>query len=262
MICKNCGQDNQEGKFCQSCGANLAGDSNEETAAVVETHGDNTHHSSQTEKESNLNEYLEKTKDISKTYFSYFTRVLKSPLTESQTIRKEEFVNGIITIVLYALLIPLMAYLSLGSARHYMASPFFNVFFKPALGYTVFIFLIAGFSFLAIQLGKAKADIKDVIARFGALLVPFIVIFVIAFILALLQTGFYAVVLSLGLMGSIMAVPPLVIYSYKKDVKGGLDTLYGVLLTYILTSITLGIMSAILIENILGNFGGLFNHLW
>lgn len=259
MLCKNCGKINEEGKFCESCGTKLEGDSIEEVASTTEAPVEQNTQSSHTASETNVNEYLDKAKHISKTYFSYFVKILKSPLSESQNIRKEEFVNGVITIALYALLIPLMVYLSLGSDRQYLHSPFLNVLLKPTIGYAVFIFLIAGFSFLAVQLGRVKVDIKDVISRFGALLVPFVAFFALGFILALLQIELFAIALSLGLMGGIMAVPPLVIQSFKKNVSGGLDAVYGIILTYILIGITLGVMSAILIDNIIGNFGGFLN---
>lgn len=261
MQCKECGKINEEGKFCESCGAKLESDGTQESAAT--TYTQETQATPQVEVNQSTqqsNEYVDKAKDISKTYFSYFLRILKSPLSESQNIRKEEFTNGVITIALYALFIPFMIYLNLGGdGRYYIDSPFLNIILKPAIGYAVFIFLIAGFIFIAVQLGNVKANIKDVIARFGALLVPFVGFFVIGFVLALLQIGAFAIPLFIGIMGSTLAVPPLVIQSFKEKVKGGLDAVYGIILTYTLTFITLGIMSAILVESLMRSFGGMFN---
>lgn len=265
MVCKECGKINEDGKFCEACGAKLETGEEQESVATAQqtptTSQTTTNNTTQESAETNNNEYVDKAKDISKTYFSYFLRILKSPLSESQNIRREEFINGVITIVLYALFIPLMIYLSLGSeARNWMfESPFLDILLKPTIGYAVFIFLIAAFVFIAVQLGNVKVSIKDVIARFGALLVPFVAFFVVGFVLALLQTGAFAIPLSIGVMGSTLAAPALVIQSFKENVKGGLDAVYGVILAYILTLITFGIMSAILIESMMRSFDGMFN---
>ncbi|MEH7307261.1 hypothetical protein V7137_19510, partial [Neobacillus drentensis] len=56
---------------------------------------------------------LESAKKISKMYFGYFVEVLKRPYASSKAVGEENFVNAIITIILYSLIIPFMLYFGL-----------------------------------------------------------------------------------------------------------------------------------------------------
>lgn len=243
MHCPRCNQPVEGGKFCEHCGASLA---------VGEVPGAAQTPQAQTVPPAQPNKQLEAAKNISKLYFGFFLSVLKKPYTVATKVGSEQFTNGLITVILYAIFIPLMLYMSLGDYRAWMDSPFLNIIVKPTMGYTVFLLLIATYIFFAIKLGKVNAGFKDVIARFGTFLVPFVAMFALALIAAILQMEvLMLLLLMIGFMGSIYLVPPFVISSFKGDSENGLDTVYGTLMVYIFIFITIVVMSGILFSVIL-----------
>lgn len=267
MNCPNCNHTSDGGKFCGNCGAPLSSSTHSEIATNGPTIAT---------QQPQPNAYFQSTKTVSTMYFNFFLQVLKKPYASSQSVGGEHFVNAIITIILYAIFIPLIIYFGVKSFMNgisdatggifgntYSMGPSFTDFvLKPMFGYAVFILLVATFVFAAIMLGKIEVTYKSVIARFGSFLIPFLALFVVALILSIFNAKIYIFLFLLGFIGSIFIVPPLVIASYKKETQGGLDTIYGTLLTYILTFITLAIMTNVLFgalkSILLGGTGGFF----
>ena len=197
------------------------------------------------------NRYIESTKEISKMYFSYFLQVLKQPYASTKNVGAEHSVNGIITMVLYAFLIPFTLYFFIKNASSGIDSflgnctisvPFGEVVLKPTLAFAIFIFLIFIFTFVSIKLGRSEATFQEALARFGSLLIPIVAILLVSLIMSILNIKLFIVVLLLGILGSIFLVPALVIVSYKKNSSDGVDVFYGSFITYILTFIALAIM--------------------
>lgn len=280
MICPNCQHQNDGGNFCEKCGTKLTGNVNPEVAASSET--SNRSFVSQTPTVNNVpnsnaipNQYLEKTKNVSKLYFSYFMHVLKKPYANSQSVGGEHFLNAIITMILYSLIIPLIFYFGLkgllsnindfGSALFgeevAVNPPFFDVVIKPTFAFVIFILLVAIITFAAVKLGRINASFKEVISRFGSFLIPIVIILAVALIFSILKIEFFLVVLLLGFIGSIFLVPPLVIASFKKDTQVGMDVIYGSLVTYVFTFIVIRVMGDILFESLKNAFGDLFGIL-
>lgn len=237
MNCIECGKNNQDGaKFCEGCGTKLV--SQEEnvvgTAAYKEVAA--TTASQNPSAVGNGQVYIEKGKVISRLYFSYFMSVLKKPVETSEKIDKNELINGIITIALFALMIPLMTYFGLKSAvQNSFYTPeisFSAVVIKPFFSLFIFIALVGVIIFGAVKLGKSSAGILDVIARLGAFLVVPTALLAVALVISLIGSYWFALFLFLGLMGFSFIIP-LIVYSLKREVKTGLDAFYCTFLTYI-----------------------------
>ncbi|WP_246041863.1 hypothetical protein [Robertmurraya kyonggiensis] len=208
----------------------------------------------------NGQQYLEKGKTISKLYFSYFLSVLKSPVPTAERIGKKELTNGIITIVLFALMIPLMTFFGLkGLLEDSFYSPdvsFSAVVLKPFFTLVVILALIAVIIFGVIKLGKSPASLLDVISRLGAFLVVPTALLFIALIISLIGSVFFAVFLILGLVGASLIIP-LIVYSFKREINKGLDTFYCTFLVYIgiaILFVVLGEQAFYEIENMINNF--------
>ncbi|MBU8906519.1 zinc ribbon domain-containing protein [Desertibacillus haloalkaliphilus] len=245
MNCPNCDHLNDGGKFCVKCGTKLVS----EPAASYQPAPNQPQVTYQSQPSvTQQNQHLEQAKQISKSYWGFFIKVLKKPYSESQTVGGEQFVNAMITVAIYALFIPLMIYFGFKDYLSYMDSPFVSFVVKPTLAYAVFILLVASFTFVALKLGKVNVGYKDVLSRFGTILIPFVGLFAVALVLSLLQVEFFLLLLVIGFIGSIFTVPPLVISSFKKGSHEGLDVVYGTILTYIATIITVGMMSDMLFE--------------
>lgn len=266
MICPNCSHENEGGKFCENCGAPL----NAGNGVTVPETGTQT-------ASTQASKYLESTKKISKMYFSYFMQVLKQPYASSRSVGEEHFVNGLITVIIYSLLIPLMIYFGLRGILSDFNSfssglfgeqvvinpPFTDVVLKPAFAYLIFIALVIVFTFAAIKLGHVHVSFKEVFSRFGSFLIPTVGVLLVALVMSILKIKMFLAVMFFGFIGSVFLVPPLVIASFKKESTQGVDVIYGALITYALTFIAIGIMGDMLFDalknafsNVFGMFGG------
>ncbi|WP_113928386.1 zinc ribbon domain-containing protein [Bacillus sp. P14.5] len=174
MNCPDCQHVNNGGNFCEQCGTKLTSaysppDPPSHMQPVQGGAGQYVQ-TAQAVPPPNPNVHLENAKQASKMYFSYFMTVLKSPMAATQNTNREQLTNGLISIGLFALIIPLIIYFSLDPSSD---GAFMEFVVKPAFSYGIFILLIASYTYVSIKLGKASAGYTDVIARFGSMLIPF-----------------------------------------------------------------------------------------
>ncbi|MBN8209866.1 hypothetical protein JI666_14005 [Bacillus sp. NTK071] len=252
MYCETCKViQSGGGKYCGKCGTPLV-------TVGIEGESRSTYEIANNQiTPSGVNVNLSNIKNTSSSYFALFKKVLKKPYGEAQYVGAEQILNAMITVCLYALFLPLMVYFGAKEYTEYIENPFLNVVLKPAFGYAIFILLVGTYTFVSIKLGKGNASYKEVISRFGVFLIPFLGLFVVAFVMAVLQIKFFAVVLLLGFLGSLLTVPPMVITTFSKNTMSGLDLVYCTLATYLAMLITLGIMANVLfsaLEEMLQNF--------
>ncbi|MRX72835.1 zinc ribbon domain-containing protein [Bacillus lacus] len=253
--CNNCNHENEEeGKFCENCGIPLGGTVIQEVAATAE--------GAPSPVNQQASQYIEEAKKISKMYFSYFLEVLKKPYSSSVNVGKEHFLNGIITIALFSVLIPLITYFGLKgvlSDLNFLGEelnikpPFTDIVLKPTFAYAIFVFLVAVFTFVSIKLGRVNISFQEVTARFGSFLIPAVALLGLGLIMSILKIKLFVFFVFLGFITAAFLVPPLVIASFKKQSQEGVDVIYGSLLTYFLTFIAMLIMGDMLFE-VLKNF--------
>lgn len=228
MNCVNCHHENEShAKFCGKCGTNLLDGTSsvmKEIAATTSV----SHARSQ--------QYVEKGKIISKLYFSYLLTILKKPVTTAKNIDRKELVNGLITIVLFALIIPLMTFLGLKGA---FEDSYFqidisiaDVVIKPFIVLFVFLAVTSLILFGAVKLGKSHASFTDVLSRMGAFLVVPTALLVVALLISVVGSAYFIIFLVLGLLGASFTIP-LMVYSFKGNDSKGLDLYYCIFLTYI-----------------------------
>lgn len=257
MKCPNCQQENEAGRFCVHCGSSLEQSRNDEVSAVLEKEMNTPYVQPQIVQPiaqnngQQPNAYLQNAKHISQSYFSYFSEILKKPYAMAKQVGTEQLLNGIISIILYALILPLVTYLfiKMNNLDTYIISPFLNIVIRPMIGYAVFAVLVGTFTYAALKLNKVTVSYKEIISKLGAWLVPFTAILVIAGLLALLKFEIFILFLIIGFFGLIFTVPVFLILNYKQDnTVGGLDTIYSILLTYAATFILLRIMGQWLFE--------------
>jgi hypothetical protein len=218
----------------------------------------------QTNSSGQATKQLETAKTVSRQYFRFFVTVLKNPYEAGKKAGKEQFVNSIITLIFYSIIIPFLIYFGFGEYRNYFfENPFISLVVKPTLGYAIFLFLLAVYLFAAVKLSKGQATFQEIISRFGTMLVPSVALYVLALLFAMLGLSWLeTIVLSLGFIGSIFITPAFLLVSYRDDEKGGLDPFYGSMIVYILLTITLIILSEIILSAFFdfmkSGFGNLF----
>lgn len=245
VTCPNCHHQNDGGNFCEKCGTRLA-----EGEPVVVGGA-----SAASVEATRPNEHLEKAKNVSKLYFGYFVSLLKSPLSKGSRIGEEHFVNGLITIILYSLILPLSMYVALRDYGSFMDSPFLTIVIKPFLTMGVFVFLMSVFTFCAVKVVGEHVSFKSAVARFGAILVPFIAIFALGLLMSLFGIYEFVFVLALGLFGAIFTVPAIVVMSYTRNITSKFDPLYGIILTYVASFIVFALILKGFILNMIDSLG-------
>lgn len=273
MKCPNCHQENEGGNFCDKCGTRL----NEPTETDIQQQ-------SQPQKQpleqavtstSHSEDYLKKTKNHSKQYVTYFMDVIKHPYASiHETMGNQHFMYAIITLALFSLFIPLSIYFGLKGIVNRLNSfgtygygsymdvevPFGEIVIKPFVAIAVFMVIVAVFAFLAVKLGQANTTFKEVLTRYGILLIPFVFLVAIGLILSILKVSLFILFLVLGSIGAVYIVVPMIIAFYKKSAPNdGLDAVYGTMLTYLLIALIIYVMGEMAFNSILSNLETLFN---
>ncbi|MEC1259558.1 zinc ribbon domain-containing protein [Bacillus swezeyi] len=261
MTCSKCGHQTDGGKFCENCGTNLNADSESVQNAAGSENVQNAADRSQSQR------YVEATKKASSMYFSFCLRVLKRPYTEMKHAGEQHIANSIITMAVFALAVSLSFYFglkgffdSLGQysgvfSQSYAMPTFFEIAVKPAFTFAIYIFLLFVFTYAGLRIQGVQASFKEVLGRFGTVLIPFAALLLAALLLSLMKTSLFLHVLFFGLCGVVFLIPPAVLYSYQEKAKGAVDMIYATLLVYLMTFIAIRVMGDLFLEY-LGGIGG------
>ena len=229
MICHNCQQETEEGKFCTNCGAAL--NVSETSATTDTTTVQSTQQQNQAQNEE-PNEYAEKIKEVGSNFGEYFMTLLKRP-SEGIKFGKAELISSIITMVIYSLIISLNIYVSASRGDHLFGSASFgDDFLVPLIKYIILFGLIALITFGASKLAGQKVDIQDVIAKYGALLLPFMLLYIVGIILSFLKLNFG--ITTIALLGPVIMIPILIV---KQNAIKGFDEVYLLLGMIVVTYI-------------------------
>lgn len=219
MFCQNCKQESEAGKFCTNCGATLA--QVEETAATEQNvDSASTIESSPTpsantaEQTGEPNEFVEKMKDASSHFGEFFLTLVKKP-SEAKTINKNHLVSAIITIVIFSLVIALNSYYTSQTIYQDLLGPsasFVDDFVKPLFKHILMFGLIASATFAATLVANQNRSYTDILAKYGAYIMPFMLLYLAGTLFSVLTLGFpFTLASTVGLSGTILVVPVLIL---------------------------------------------------
>lgn len=213
MYCPQCGHHTDGGKFCEKCGApqpNQTGSGQMQAGAAA--------------------------KQASKQFALFVLNVLKKPYQTCKTTGGEQLVSSIINMVLFCLVTPIMMYILLSDGFRDIS--FTAVVIKPALTFAICVFCLYLLIFIALKAGGAQVSFKDSLSRFGAFLIPFTAILLLALIFMLMHTTVCFTILAVGLLGAAFAVPPLMLASYQHQLTAKADITYAVIVIYFIICVT------------------------
>jgi hypothetical protein len=227
LTCTNCGNVQDDGKFCGKCGTPLNTrveevSTKEEAATVV----------SQLQFDSNANVG---TSGSSSQYFTYFTTHLKNP-TQIFANKSKQTVNGIITWLLFVALIGLVVYSALDAFiqfslledwfyREAFPTNYFMKFFtKAALFAAIYTGTIIFILFGLINLFIGPKTIKWVAQMYGTLLIPAIVMAAVTWLLIILDSYTVALVAcSLTFTMATLILPFVMLYQTARETEPKID---------------------------------------
>lgn len=260
MICSKCGHvfENELGSLteCPVCGAALAPPRNEklevvdagiESAAAGESPPEIGHDTGNsgasapggkaspdlTWKQVKESQAFQQGAEISKQYGGFFLNALLRPLASSKKIDKAHFLNGIITMVIIAILLPLVLYVP--SLRSAFPDAFGAGYLRPFL-LVVLAFAVAVFAaYGVLRLGKVAADVRNITAKLGTLLVPSTAALLISVIFQILGLGMgiSGLFLFITVLSFFVAIT-LLIHQEMSQSTSALDPLYGSLIVNVL----------------------------
>jgi hypothetical protein len=242
--CTRCNHRNESAHYCVKCGASL------EVAATAQSTGQ-----------------LQQVKQVSKQYLSYAVQVLKSPAQAGQASDAGHLINGIITLVLFAFILPLIMYFQLKSLVRNIGFfglesniSFGAVVLKPFFFLLLFILLMNSIILLVLKIGNNSVHYREVTARFGAFMIPAVAFLLIALLFSLLNAGSLMInLLTAAGLFSWFAAVCFVIYTLKKEHTGGLDAFYAVVITYMVSLLILVLFGDDVFSSLVGSMGRSFN---
>lgn len=246
MKCPSCGQETAEGKFCTNCGAELEKEEQYESVADSTT-------STASSTDQNPNETVEKLKTTGSNFGHFFVTLVKRP-SEAKKANGSDMSSGIITFALFSLLIALSYHLILSTIQigFFMQISFLDSFILPFIIFTILYLLIAGLTFAGAKLSVQAVTFPDVIAKYGAYLVPFLLLFTSGILFWLIGlTALAGLLLLISILGSLLMAPTFIL---MEQAPIGFDRIYVLIGLYIIISLVFGLFIQSFMDSMLGSF--------
>ena len=271
MKCTKCNHEQDSGKFCGSCGNALIATNFEGPESVIPEMVTQTPYPSPVQTQTyqapaEPNVHVEKVKETSKQYWTYFLQYLKKPSSIFDQ-PSSNFVHAFISIILFALILtlslhknislvasPLEEFSSFIGQESVMPS-FISILFSTLLTVAVLILLGMVSVFLISKFFGNNVSFKDVFTLIGTLLIPFIVIGLVAYILLLIGSLFFGnVLLVVSFLLSIYVMPLFVVSKLLAKTSRSLDSFYAYLAYIVLFLIGFSIIATVLVDSTIGNY--------
>lgn len=259
MICNQCGTIYETAKFCVKCGVPLvdipSSESPSEAITTMEPPANVTsiplptmeYHDVKSTQNQNQevpalpsmakgwdqvkqSQVMQQGTQISKQFGGYYIKALLHPFLTTKNVNKSHFTNGMVTMFLTALLIPLTIYISL-SQNNFFDLPFGKTVIKPFLFIWIALLIASLAAFGAIRLARVASDFMTVTAKIGTMLVPATAALILFMLSVVLELGtklpvFFFIVSVVIIFVAITSV----ILSIRKENTSGLDPLYGAII--------------------------------
>ena len=290
-ICITCGNEQEVGKFCGKCGAKFEegvtpvstsdiGPISTETSKVevnATANPDSVVQAPTRSVPAQPNEHVEKVKDQSKKFWNYFTKYIKNP-SEIFATGDREFINALISILLFALIFSVTVYVSIsGFARQamdglgeigslfmdeYQGPPFFTVFTSAFMFTLVSVALVVVALLIISKLFGPAISWKEIVSHYGTLILTSSVLAIIGLLLLIFKAflfGNIIVILSFLLM--LIVVPSFIISRLLLSQSKSVDRFYGYLLYIVLFAIIYSIYITIIADSTIGRVIDQLNQL-
>lgn len=277
MKCSKCGHLQAEGAFCGQCGGELVAQSEEElagedvqesteatdeTVAASETDSQQVETSAttqQAEKQQTAggsNEAMDRVVETSKEFGSFFQRFIKSPsivFTEGA----KQLTNGLITLVLVAILFAIALYNLVNfdiGIGYDMGPSFFSTVMNSIIFIGVSMIIVIAIIFFMNKLfGNDNLGFLDIIAIYGVLMTPTVIVVALALLLILIKSYFFGptvLMLTIGLTTTF--IPVYIVNHLVITHRRNLDPLYVYLIYIFISSIALIIVYSMMADSMIG----------
>src|SRR5690625_6999022 len=250
MKCAKCGTENPNlAKFCVSCGEELEPSVNEfmdvedkaeepvsQQEEQVAPQENQVHEGEPVPRaEAQPNEFVEQTKAISKSYWGFVLDALKAPFGATKRVGAEQsdLIHGLITLVIFALFVPLTLYFSSrGVFGGWVRPPFCESVMLPLIMLVILIAVMFGIIFGVALFMRSEIDFMQVYTRFMTLMVIPAGLAILALLFSVLNAYTFSTILISLSLALMMLAGIGAIFSIKetKAKPGGLDVIYVVII--------------------------------
>lgn len=254
MLCPSCGLETSEGKYCTNCGAQLTIEEKieDETRQLYEQNSDESNSGENAEKSAKSRDLTEKLKTVGEDFGHFFTTLVKSPI-EARKANHTDTISGIITIVIMALLLAISYFVvfNIVPANFIGSISFFDGLILPFISFGLLQFLIAVLTFVGVKLAAQAVTFPDVIAKYGAYLIPFLLLYVAGLIFLMLGISVLAgLSIVISILGFLLFVPTFILLEQPAE---GFDRIYVLLGLYIILVMAFGFFTQSFVTSIIGN---------
>ena len=254
MNCEKCHQPlEKSSKFCVHCGERVSTSKDTsmkmERNAAKESVADAQSKSAATAysepSASSPTDSTRKAKEIGLKYWDFIKSGLRAPYQFAKQIKQADFINGIITLILFSIFLAISFYFiikyfltvtSAFGALMGQESPsvsFISIFFKGFFYSAIFLAVTGLISFGAIKLMRSAVTLKDFTARYGAILIIPLLLTGIGMLVSMADSiGLVTLFLGLGSVAYSISIP-LLISSFKNENSQSLDVFYSAILTFV-----------------------------
>lgn len=221
LVCQQCNYEQQSGKFCGQCGGALAEQSRTENA---KTNSETSEAEAAVATETTVAPVQQK--KSFQTYVTFIVNLLKNP-TRALKLNENQFGYGLITMAIYAFAYALANYFLANKMVKEMfgpltsSLPFFDL--TVPLFFFIILFTVGAFisTFAATKLMNNSSSIKNILAQFGGLLVPFMLINVAMILFGIVGMAKFTIgMTNLSLLFSVYFLPVLLAFHKGTELKG------------------------------------------
>lgn len=271
MKCAKCGTENPNlAKFCVSCGEELEPSANkfmdvedkaeepvsqqEEQAAPQENQ---VHEGEPVPRaETQPNEFVEQTKAIGKSYWGFVLDALKAPFGATKRVGAEQsdLIHGLITLVIFALFVPLTLYFSSrGMFGGWVRPPFWETVVLPFIMLLILVAVMVGIIFGVARFMRSEIDFMQVYTRFMTLMVIPAGLAILALLFSVLNAYTFSTILISLSLALMMLAGIGAIFSIKetKAKPGGLDVIYVVIIYFAILMVIFMLLGDALLGNMM-----------
>ncbi|MGM8215842.1 hypothetical protein ACLIA0_09760 [Bacillaceae bacterium W0354] len=271
LVCSKCNSTQESGQFCGVCGGQLV--EQNETVQNVDVQNvapqnnveqiQMNHQPNQQAPTQQPNETVENVKKELSNYWNYFLNFLKQP-TKALNTNDQNFVNGLITLILYAFTFGLSLYFLINGLYKEMSSwfgvgesaPFFSITFRVM--FFVALLVLSGLvsAFVMLKVAKVNTSIQTLVAQYGSLAVPFLTVNLLAVLTALASAEQLTTMLLMGgYLLFVFVTPALLVFEKATQVDVNGQRFYYSIGTVVITSVLVYILFDFVISSFLDKIG-------
>lgn len=202
------------------------------------------------------NEIVDKTKEAASNFATFFVNFLKEP-AKGVSVAKDQLISSVITLAIFSFIIALNVFFIYRQiASLFGQSSFVDGFLLPFIGMIILFAVVIGVTFAGVSITHQSFSFTDTVAKFGALVVPFLTLYLLAFIVSLMDlVKVYMAVGMTSILGSIIVIPTMIILQKPSKRFDQVFVLLGVTL---INLIALSTVMSSLLESIIASMFGSF----